>query len=223
MASPPSAISVGLAAPYWLKLQRTGNVFTPYHSLDGITWTQTAAPVTLSLPTTCYVGFAATAHNNTRLTAAQFDHISLATNAPVANGTYRVISRLSGKALDAMGTGDGTQIIQWPYSGGAMQQWTVTHTGNGQYSIIGIQSGKALDIEFGGTNDGAKVQLYSNWGGPMQKFTFTPADSGYFRITPVSSPNSCLDVTGVATADGATIQQSTYRGGSGQQWSIQNP
>jgi aryl-phospho-beta-D-glucosidase BglC (GH1 family) len=72
----------GIAAPYWLKLQRAGNVFTPYHSADGMTWTQTAAPVTLSLPTTCYVGFAATAHNNTLLTAAQFDHISLVASAP---------------------------------------------------------------------------------------------------------------------------------------------
>ena len=148
---------------------------------------------------------------------------SLATNAPVTNGTYRLISRLSGKALDAMGTGNGTQIIQWPYWGGPMQQWTVTNTGNGQYSIVGVQSGKTLDIEFGSTNDGAKVQLYSSWGGPMQKFTFTPTDSGYFRITPVSSPSSCLDVTGISTADGATIQQWYYWGGAGQQWSIQVP
>ncbi|MEO8616840.1 MAG: LamG-like jellyroll fold domain-containing protein, partial [Luteolibacter sp.] len=75
---------VGLSAPYWLKLQRVGNVFTPYQSADGITWTQTAAPVTLSLPTTCYVGFAATAHNNTLLTAAQFDQISLLPPVPPA-------------------------------------------------------------------------------------------------------------------------------------------
>ena len=148
---------------------------------------------------------------------------STITSAPVSNGTYRLVSRLSGKALDAMGTGNGTQIAQWPYWGGPMQQWTITDTGNGQYSIIGVQSGKALDVEFGGTNDGAKVELYSYWGGPMQKFTFTPTDSGYFRISPVSSPNSCLDVTGISTADGAPIQQWTYWGGTGQQWAIQNP
>ena len=73
-----------IAAPYWLKLQRTGNVFTPYQSADGITWTQTAAPVTLSLPTTCYVGFAATAHNNALITGAQFDDISLSNQGPPA-------------------------------------------------------------------------------------------------------------------------------------------
>ena len=70
------------AGPYWLKLQRVGNVFTPYHSTDGMTWIQTAPPVTLSLPTTCYVGFAVDANNNTLLTAAQFDNISLNANAP---------------------------------------------------------------------------------------------------------------------------------------------
>jgi len=57
----------------------------------------------------------------------------------------------------------------------------------------------------------------------MQKFTFTPTDSGYFRISPVSSPNSCLDVTNISTAAGANIQQWTYWGGTGQQWGIVNP
>ncbi|MEO7717619.1 MAG: RICIN domain-containing protein, partial [Capsulimonas sp.] len=135
------------------------------------------------------------------------------------NGAYRLTSRLSGKVLHASGAGDGAQIIQQPFTGGTNQKWTVTDTGNGQYSIVGVQSGKGLDIFNGGTNDGAKVELYSYWGGPMQKFTFIPTDSGYFRISPVSSPNSCLDVTGISTADGAYIQQWTYWGGAGQQWS----
>lgn len=74
----------GLAAPYWLKLQRVGNVFTPYQSPDGVTWTQAGTPVTLAMATTYYVGFAATAHNNTLLTAAQFDQISLVASAPPA-------------------------------------------------------------------------------------------------------------------------------------------
>ena len=147
----------------------------------------------------------------------------LATNAPVTNGTYRLISRLDGQALDANGTSDGTQIIQEPYSGATNQQWTVTDTGNGQYSIVGVQSGKALDIYNGSTADGAKVELWYNWGGPMQKFTYTPTDSGYFRISPVSSPNSCLDVTGISTTAGDYIQQWTYWGGTGQQWGIVNP
>ena len=148
---------------------------------------------------------------------------SLATTAPVTHGTYRLISRLDGQALDANGATNGTQIIQWPYSGGTMQQWTVTDTGNGQYSIVGVQSGLALDIYNGTTNDGTKVDLYYNWGGSMQKYIFTPTDSGYFRISPVSSTNSCLDVTGISTNAGTPIQQWTYWGGAGQQWGIVNP
>jgi len=147
----------------------------------------------------------------------------LLTFAPVSNGTYRLISRLDGQALDANGTGNLTQIIQEPYTAATNQQWTVTDTGNGQYSIVGVQSGRALDIFNSETNDGAKVELYDNWGGNNQKFTFTPTDSGYFRISPVSSPNSCLDVTNISTAAGANIQQWTYWGGTGQQWSFLNP
>ncbi len=49
----------------------------------------------------------------------------------IANGTYRIIARHSGKALDAsgQGTANGTQIIQWAYGGGNNQRWTVTHRG----------------------------------------------------------------------------------------------
>ena len=73
---------VGLSTPYWLKLQRVGNLFTPSQSADGVTWTQAGTPVTLSMATTFYVGFAATAHNNTLLTSAQFDQISLVASPP---------------------------------------------------------------------------------------------------------------------------------------------
>ena len=40
----------------------------------------------------------------------------------MANGTYKIIARHSGKALDAFVPMDtnGTQIIQWTYSGGTI-------------------------------------------------------------------------------------------------------
>lgn len=43
----------------------------------------------------------------------------------VANGTYRVINRASGLALDASdgGRANGTEVIQWGYNGNLHQQW----------------------------------------------------------------------------------------------------
>ena len=100
----------------------------------------------------------------------------------------------------------------------------MTNRGNGQYSIIGVQSGRAIDISNASTANGTKVQLYDYWGGNNQKFTLTATGGGYFRITPVNAPVSCLDVSGVSKKSlGALILLWTYGGGSDQQWAFQAP
>ena len=143
----------------------------------------------------------------------------------VANGTYKIVARHSGKAMDAAGwgTADGTQIHQWAYGGGNNQRWTVTDRGSGQRSIIGVHSGKGLDINGYSTANGAKVQLWTYGGGNNQKFTLTATSGGYYRITPVHASGSCLDVAGVSTADGALVHLWNYGGGNNQQWAFQTP
>ncbi len=143
----------------------------------------------------------------------------------IANGTYRIVARHSGKAMDAAGwgTADGTQIHQWTYGGGNNQRWTVQNRGNNQYSIIGVHSGKAIDINGYSTANGTKVQLWTYGGGNNQKFTFTATSGGYHRITPVHATGSCLDVAGVSTADGALVHLWSYGGGNNQQWALQTP
>ena len=143
----------------------------------------------------------------------------------INNGTYKIVARQSGKALDAngFGTSNGTQIQQWSYVGGANQKWTVTGIGNGDYKIIGVQSGKSLDINAGSTANGTKVQLWDYWGGAMQTFKFAATDGGNYRITPNSATGSCLDVEGGSTANGARVWLWQWLGGANQQWSLQAP
>ena len=52
---------------------------------------------------------------------------STPTPAPGFGGTYRLLARHSGKALDIYGAGldDGAPAIQWAYGGGANQQWKI--------------------------------------------------------------------------------------------------
>ena len=146
-------------------------------------------------------------------------------SGPIANGTYRIIARHSGKALDAYGnqTTNGTQIIQWAYSGGNNQRWTVTDRGSGQYSIVGVQSGRAVDVNNWGTANGTKVQLWDYFGGTNQKFTLAATSGGYYRITPTHATGSCLDVAGISTADGALVHLWQWLNGNNQQWAFQAP
>ena len=107
--------------------------------------------------------------------------------------------------------------------GGAGQKFTVTDRGSSQYSIIGVQSGRAVEVSNWGTANGTKVQLWDYAGGTNQKYTFTATSGGNYRITPTHATGSCLDVNGASTADGALVQLWTYGGGNNQQWAFQAP
>jgi len=143
---------------------------------------------------------------------------------PVADGTYKIISRNSLKSLDVYNhaTTNGANVQQWTYTGGNWEQWTLTHLGNSQYKIIGVGSGRALDVSGVSTADGANVHIWDYVNGDNQKWTIAPTSGGYYSVRAVHS-GKALDVTGASTADGANVQQWTYGGGNNQQWTFQAP
>ena len=145
----------------------------------------------------------------------------------IADGTYRVIARHSGKALDVYGeaTADGSNVDQWTYDGGKNQQWALTHLGGNVFEILGVQSGKALEVATTSTADDTNVDIRTYTGAANQQWTISALNGGYFRLTPVSSSGSALDVGGVSSADGANVHIWTWLGGNNynQQWSFQAP
>ncbi len=99
----------------------------------------------------------------------------------------------------------------------------MTGTGSGNYKIIGVQSGRSLDIYNGNSGNGTKVELWDFWGGSMQQFKFAATDSGNYRITPNCATGSCLDVYGASTANGGIVNLWQWNGGANQQWSFRAP
>jgi hypothetical protein len=79
-SGPSGSVDGVTSAPTWLRLVRAGNVFTGYTSSDGVTWLQEDQR-TVNLPTTVYVGLAATSHNDGVITTAVFDNV-VVTPAP---------------------------------------------------------------------------------------------------------------------------------------------
>jgi regulation of enolase protein 1 (concanavalin A-like superfamily) len=63
-----------VAAPYWVRLTRTGNTISSYASPDGATWTF-VGQTTIAMPATVYIGLAVTAHLPGSLNTANFDHV----------------------------------------------------------------------------------------------------------------------------------------------------
>jgi regulation of enolase protein 1 (concanavalin A-like superfamily) len=63
-------------APYWVRLQRSGNVVSAYQSANGSTWVLVDS-ATISLPGTILVGLAVTSHADGSLATATFDAVTV--------------------------------------------------------------------------------------------------------------------------------------------------
>jgi alpha-amylase len=75
--------SSGIAAPYWVKLQRSGNTFSGYMSTDGVTWTQVGSSTTISMASSVQIGLASTSHADGTLCSAVFSNVQIVTTGTV--------------------------------------------------------------------------------------------------------------------------------------------
>jgi regulation of enolase protein 1 (concanavalin A-like superfamily) len=62
------------ALPYWIKLARSGNVFTMYSSADGVNWVQLGTSQTVNMAANVYVGLAVSSRSTSSLATATFDN-----------------------------------------------------------------------------------------------------------------------------------------------------
>jgi Ricin-type beta-trefoil lectin domain-like/Putative Ig domain len=140
----------------------------------------------------------------------------------VANGTYKIINRNSGQALDVVGSNNanGAAIDQWPYSGANNQRWTVTNLGGGKYKIIGVASGRSLDISGGYGN----LEIWDYNGGVNQQWIFAATSGGYYYITSGDLGSQFgLEVPGSSMSNGTLLDMWSINGGNNQQWILQAP
>jgi hypothetical protein len=63
--------------PYWVKVSRSGNSFSSYTSMDGVSWVQVGTSQTIGMGQTVYVGLAVTSGSTTALATATFDNVSV--------------------------------------------------------------------------------------------------------------------------------------------------
>jgi regulation of enolase protein 1 (concanavalin A-like superfamily) len=65
-----------VAAPYWVRIKRLGTNFTAFQSIDGQNWVQIGQE-TINMPGTLLIGLAVTSHDNSVLSTAHFDNVSI--------------------------------------------------------------------------------------------------------------------------------------------------
>jgi regulation of enolase protein 1 (concanavalin A-like superfamily) len=96
-------------APFWVRLDRTGNIVDAYQSPDGVAWTKVASDQ-IPMGSTAYAGLAVSSHTSSATATATFDHVAVkSAAAPGACGSV-TLSRT------------------FFYSGAPASNWTVTVT-----------------------------------------------------------------------------------------------
>ncbi len=136
-----------VAAPYWVRLVRIGDVFQGFISTDGATWTLVGTD-TVPMSATLYVGLAVTAHNNTVLNASAFSNVDVFVPPPViaiaspVNGTTFVAPATITVTANVASNGNAIASVQF-FSNGALvgedaaPPYALTRTGvaAGSYSL----------------------------------------------------------------------------------------
>jgi uncharacterized repeat protein (TIGR01451 family) len=65
----------GMAAPYWVKIVRSGNTFASYCSPSGTNWVSLGSQ-TITMGANVYIGLGVCSHNDGVLCTATFDHVT---------------------------------------------------------------------------------------------------------------------------------------------------
>ncbi len=72
--------TVVLAAPYWVKIDRTGDKFSVYTSPDGVAWTQLGDTLTIAMPSSVLIGLAVCSHDAAITTGVEFSNVAATGN-----------------------------------------------------------------------------------------------------------------------------------------------
>jgi regulation of enolase protein 1 (concanavalin A-like superfamily) len=206
--------TAGITAPYWVKLVRSGNTFSGYHSSNGVDWILQGS-ATIAMNSTVQIGLAVTAHNDAKLNTATFGNVLLTGQTGTPAALYNSLATPTGLVLSR---GGGTAI-------------------NLSWNDVSGESGYAIDRSDDGVHwteiaaTGANVTIYSDTGlfGSMRYFYRVAArdpavgrsrpstvanivnrpDAPFnLSVTPVTSTRLVLDWRDVSGETGYRVERS---------------
>jgi regulation of enolase protein 1 (concanavalin A-like superfamily) len=109
-----------VAAPYWVRITRTGNVFKAETSPDGKTWTTLGTEQTIAMTDPVLIGLAVTSHDAAIPTSAAFSNVSTTGNVTGAwqvaeiGATQPQGNSIEGLYLAVKDTAGKTKVVQHP-------------------------------------------------------------------------------------------------------------
>ncbi len=133
------------------------------------------------------------------------------------NGTYKVVSKGSGRVLSVEGClpSLGSNAIQSDWTGKDCQRWNVQATDDGYFVLTSTRGGLALDVAGCSSDEMANVHMWAPNGAHCQQWKIEHLDNGYYRLVARNS-NKALTVL----SDDDVVQQS-WSESDNQQWTIE--
>jgi len=185
----------GLAAPYWVKLARSGSVLTGSVSANGTTWTQVGS-VTIAMASSVLVGLSANSNSSLLINKATYTNVTVSNTAP----TVAIAAAASPTTVTAATT---TLLVTGADDHGESSlayTWSATGPAAVAFSVNGTNAAKSSVATF------AKAGGYT--------LTATIADAGGLTIS------SAVNVTVAQTLTGAIVTPAvaTVTAGARQQF-----
>ena len=152
----------------------------------------------------------------------------------IADGQYRFVSRMNGKALQPLANASGKTIpvVVAAKNDDMSQVWNVRHLIGGQYEITNAQSGMSLAIESNALNMGANVVAVADRTKEGLIFAFHPTElvdtdkkllrKHDFHYIRSGNSRNVLDIKDSYQADSAPVIQWRYLVSSNQQWILES-
>lgn len=100
------------------------------------------------------------------------------------SSTYKIINRLSGKALNVSNgsSSNGAIIEQYSYYGWDSQKWKLVSSSNNFFQIKNVATGKFLDISSNSLSDGAPCIQWDKTAGYNQQWSFDTTWDSYYTL-----------------------------------------
>ena len=145
----------GLTLPQWLKLNRTGNVFTGSVSTNGTNWTVINSR-TITMSNTLLVGFAVCSRNNGYLDTATFDNVSVTGLWPALPGTPTGLNATAGDAKATLNWSTATNAtgynVKRAITSGGSYTTVATNLSNLVFTNTSLVNGTLYYYVVSGTN-----------------------------------------------------------------------
>lgn len=136
---------------------------------------------------------------------------------------YQIVSLASNKVLSVENSSvaDGAPIRQRTDANLLSQRWQFQSVGDGYYKILGVQSGKAIDVQWWGDANDVPIQLYTSGDAWRynQHFVISANNNGTYQLTARHS-GKALTVQNGNNDEGGMVVQYTPNNLSIQQWGI---